>query len=561
MESSLSILRSVFGYESFRPLQQDIIDSVLSGRDTLALLPTGGGKSLCFQVPTLVLASQWEEKGEIGGLCLVVTPLIALMRDQVANLRERGIMAAAIYTGMSYDRQRVAINNCRFGPYRFLYVSPERLESEEFLRELRTLPIRLIAVDEAHCISQWGYDFRPSYLRIGNLRLREDGSALRVPILALTATATPEVVDDIQARLGFEEHNVFRSSFRRANLRYVVRYVGESQPREKDGELIHILSSVQGAAIVYCRNRKRCKDLSEFIARTFGLDSVDYYHAGLTSAEREAKQEAWKSGERRIIVCTNAFGMGIDKPDVRLVIHYNIPSSIESYFQEAGRAGRDGKTAYCVLLYDHVLDKQLAARRVGDSYPEPEFIERVYNTFCNYFEIGAGSGAGHGWSFQLDDVAMRMRLPVVQTVSALTILAQAGYIQFEEDQETRPRVRINMTSREFARVSLTDDEEKTLEALMREYPGVYTDLQWLREDHHRLYASLAAKGVITYIPRTIASRFVLVQDRQVTLRLPDAIYANRRSAYADRLAKMVAYAEQNEIPSEDYLIRYFGEND
>ena len=332
--TALEALHTYFGYDDFRPMQREIIESVLAGKDTLALLPTGGGKSLCFQVPALVKA---EEEGE--GLCLVITPLIALMKDQVANLRNRNILATAIYTGMSREEQRIAFDNCLYGPYRFLYVSPERLESEEFIKRVVQLPICMIAVDEAHCISQWGYDFRPSYLHIAEIR-----NYLNVPVLALTATATPEVVEDIQRQLGFKETNVFRTSFARENLHYVVR-----RTDDKQGQLLHILQRVPGTAIVYVRNRKRSQELSQWL--TVNGQSADYYHAGLPAGERNTRQQAWKDGQTRIIVCTNAFGMGIDKPDVRLVIHYDMPDSIEAYFQEAGRAGRDGEQAWCVLLY------------------------------------------------------------------------------------------------------------------------------------------------------------------------------------------------------------------
>lgn len=608
--SPRDVLKQYYGYDNFRPLQEEIVASVLAGRDTLALLPTGGGKSVCFQVPTLVMASEretnpmmaearaneaaesvgrfgtMESVGNIGGLCLVVTPLIALMKDQVENLWKHGVRAAAIYTGLSYDKQKTALDNCQFGPYRFLYVSPERLESEDFRKRLLKLPITLIAVDEAHCISEWGYDFRPSYLKIGEIRnlLEQRG---HVPILALTATATPDTIRDIQDRLGFAEQNVFRKSFRRPNLRYVVRYVGTpvasagTPLRSKDEELIHILSRVKGSALVYCRNRKRCKELADFINASFGSGYADFYHAGLSAVEREQKQQRWKDSVTPLMVCTNAFGMGVDKPDVRLVIHYTIPSSIESYFQEAGRAGRDEQPAYCVLLFDYKTDREQARKRVGDNYPEKEYIEKVYHSVCDYLVVGAGSGLGYTWALHIDDLCQHMHLQVNQTISALHILAQAGYIEFEEDRETRPRVMLNIPRSELRHVHLGEGERKLLDYLMRDYPGIYTDLQYIRidSDHsleqmdasrsdvHDLLASMAARGILTYIPRTVASRFTLVRERQTHIVIPERIYEQRKERYTQRLAAMVRYAElplstdpaDTKIAPEDYLVRYFGE--
>ena len=428
-------LKTYFGYDDFRPLQAEIIQSVLSGRDTLALMPTGGGKSLCFQVPTLVMANDNPDKR----LCLVITPLIALMRDQVENLEARGIHAAAVYTGMSYDRQRAALDNCLFGPYHFLYCSPERLESEDFRKQVTQLPIGLIAVDEAHCISQWGYDFRPSYLNIAEVRkLLPD-----VPVLALTATATPEVARDIQVRLGFSKENVLRKSFRRENLYYVVR-----RTTDKQAQIVHILSRVPGSAIIYVRNRKRAQELAEWLQVNGDGLQVDFYHAGLTTRERNERQKAWSEGHTRVIVATNAFGMGIDKPDVRVVIHHDLPSHLESYYQEAGRAGRDGKTAYAVLLYNDE-DKAKARKRILDTYPPKDFVEKVYHNTCDFLQVGAGSGLGHRFALHIDQLCHVMRLPVIQTYSALHLLTQAGYIDFEEEHETQPRVQINIPRHEM----------------------------------------------------------------------------------------------------------------
>ncbi len=539
----LEVLKKYFGYESFRPLQEEIIGSVLSGQDTLALMPTGGGKSLCFQIPTMVKA----EAGQ-PSLCLVITPLIALMKDQVENLKQHDILAAAIYSGMSHDQQAAALDNCQFGPYHFLYVSPERLENEDFRKRLAQLPISLIAVDEAHCISQWGYDFRPSYLHIADIR-----QLITCPLLAITATATPKVVEDICERLGVMK--VFTQSFERKNLQYVVR-----KTNDKWGELQHILSKVPGSAIVYVRNRKRAQELAE------ALPDADFYHAGLTSLERSEKQQAWKQNKTRIMACTNAFGMGIDKPDVRLVVHFDLPDSLEAYFQEAGRAGRDGKTAYAVLLYD-VTDKPKMRKRVTDNYPTKEFIEEVYHKTCDYLGVGAGSGLGHSFAIHMEDLMHVMSLPLLPTYAALHILSQAGYIDFEEDQEMRARVQVKITTSQWREYGLSENEQALLESLMRRYTGIFAGLQYIDVEADRLkgreadriLGSLAARGVITYIPRTVACRFTFVQERQESIFLPKRVYEDRKDQYVERLSAMVHYAEQTELTPSEVLLHYFGQ--
>ena len=544
-------LKTYFGYDDFRPLQAEIIQSVLSGRDTLALMPTGGGKSLCFQVPTLVMANDNPDKR----LCLVITPLIALMRDQVENLEARGIHAAAVYTGMSYDRQRAALDNCLFGPYHFLYCSPERLESEDFRKQVTQLPIGLIAVDEAHCISQWGYDFRPSYLNIAEVRkLLPD-----VPVLALTATATPEVVRDIQVRLGFSKENVLRKSFRRENLYYVVR-----RTTDKQAQIVHILSRVPGSAIIYVRNRKRAQELAEWLRVNGDGLQVDFYHAGLTTRERNERQKAWSEGRTRVIVATNAFGMGIDKPDVRVVIHHDLPSHLESYYQEAGRAGRDGKTAYAVLLYNDE-DKAKARKRILDTYPPKDFVEKVYHNTCDFLQVGAGSGLGHRFALHIDQLCHVMRLPVIQTYSALHLLTQAGYIDFEEEHETQPRVQINIPRHEMGEYSLSTIQIELLDRLMRQYSGIFTELQYVREadtptDHETL-VSLAQRGIITYIPRSIGCSLTFTREREAEIYLSPTIYDERQKRLAKQLHEMVEYAEQSQFCREQVLLAYFGEFD
>ncbi len=556
-------LHTYFGYESFRPMQEQIISSVLAGNDTLALLPTGGGKSLCFQIPALVMAE--NNQGE--GLCIVITPLIALMRDQVENLRRRGILSTAVYTGMSAEEQRTAYDNCLYGPYRFLYVSPERLESEDFLGRIVQLPVCLIAVDEAHCISQWGYDFRPSYLQIARIREHVDA-----PVLALTATATPQVVDDIQQQLGFPQPNVFRTSFSRPNLHYIVR-----RCQDKQQQLLHILTHVSGSAIVYVRNRKRTRDLAEWLneqinGQMANDQMANYYHAGLPSSERTARQQAWKDDQTRIIVCTNAFGMGIDKPDVRLVIHYDMPDSLEAYFQEAGRAGRDGNEAWCVLLYAPD-DKRTVLRRIYDNYPDPEQVAFVYNRLCDYLVIGLGSGRNATFALDVEQFCTDMHLSFLTTYAALQLLTNAGYIRFEQEQDLHPRVRILVSKEEMYHLGESPYQERLLSALMRRYSGIFTDPQFihlprLAEDLastefavNSSLIAMAKQHIIKYIPAQRVSMVSFPVHRQEQVVLPAWAYADRRQAFARNIEAMTGYADNERFCRSQMLLGYFGETD
>jgi len=546
------VLREYFGYDSFRSIQEDIIRSIGSGRDTLGLMPTGGGKSITFQVPALA-----QE-----GVCIVITPLIALMKDQVVKLRGRGIKATAIYSGMSRDSIVAALDNCILGGYKFLYVSPERLTSDIFLTKLRRMQVSFITIDESHCISQWGYDFRPSYLAIADIRKQLP----TIPILALTATATPEVVKAIQTRLQFREENVFRMSFERKNLNYIVRHT-----ENKDAETLHILSSVQGTAIVYVRNRDKTREIARLLA-DHGI-SATFYHAGIDSRDKDKRQQQWNEGAIRVMVATNAFGMGIDKPDVRTVIHYEMPDSPEAYYQEAGRAGRDGLTAYAVLLYAPD-DKRKLSRRVSDNYPDKTFICSVYERLGYYYQMAVGDGEGCHYDFDLTEFCKAYRLPLVQTESALRLLTGAGYIHFEEEEEHTSRLRFIVTRDELYR--RRDDSESTdllIRTLLRLYSGVFSDYVFIDEEYisemsgialETLYESLLGLGrarVIHYIPRRTCPSVTFVCKRVDTDRIviPASVYEERKASYAQRIKAMKEYVLSDQQCRSRMLLRYFGE--
>ena len=547
-----AILHEYFGYDSFRSIQEEIIRSIGSGRDTLGLMPTGGGKSITFQVPALAMP----------GVCIVVTPLIALMKDQVAKLRDRGIKATAIYSGMSRDSIVAALDNCILGGYKFLYVSPERLSSDIFLTKLRRMEVSFITVDESHCISQWGYDFRPSYLAIADIRKQLP----EVPILALTATATPEVVDDIQDKLMFRKKNVFRMSFERKNLNYIVR-----STENKEGELLHILSHVEGSAIVYVRNRDKTREIAKLLTE-HGV-SASFYHAGLDTRDKDKRQQQWTEGTLRVIVATNAFGMGIDKADVRLVIHYEMPDSPEAYYQEAGRAGRDGLTAYAVLLYAPD-DKRRLSRRVSDNFPEKEFICNVYERLGYYYQMAVGDGLGCRYDFDLNEFCRAYHLPIVQTESALRLLTGAGYIHYEEEEEHTSRLRFTIQRDElYRRYDLSDTSDQIIRILLRLYSGVFSDYVFIDEkyisemsgiDLEPLYESLLGLSrtrVVHYIPHRTCPSVTFVQKRIDTSRIiiPPAVYEERKAKYAQRIEAMKEYALSDKQCRSRMLLRYFGE--
>ena len=548
----LDVLKKYWGYDSFRPLQQDIINSVLEGRDTLGLMPTGGGKSITFQVPTMVM----------DGMALVVTPIISLMKDQVDRLRSLHIKANYLYAGLTRGEVTRVYEKCIYGNCKFLYVSPERLQSRSFLEHLRQMKVSLIVVDEAHCISQWGYDFRPSFLRISEVRKLFP----KAPVLALTATATRVVVEDIQRCLGFRSPNVFSMSFARSNLSYVVR-----QSEEKVAELIHILRSVPGTAIVYVRSRKRTKQISDELNRA-GIHA-DYYHAGLYVEDKEDKQNKWTTDQCRVMVATNAFGMGIDKPDVRLVVHVDVPNSLEEYYQEAGRAGRDGKRSYAVLLVKHT-DQRVLRRHITEAFPEKNFIRNVYDLVGDFLGVYVGEGYQQMCDFNFNLFCRTYDLPVLPTHNALNILTRSGYIEFVEEIETQSRVMIFARKEELYDLDTqTPGADHVLQAILRLYTGLFADYVFINEDvisfrtglsQETIYNSLlelTRKHILHYVPRKRTPYIIYTTSREESkhVLIPVSVYEDLRDRMTGRVEATINYAYAQEDCRERMLRGYFGE--
>ena len=564
------ILKRYWGYDDFRGIQREIIESIGAGHDTLGLMPTGGGKSVTFQVPALAM----------NGICIVITPLIALMKDQVDHLLRQGIKAAAIYSGLTHEEIIITLENCIFGDVKLLYVSPERLASELFQKKLRHMRVSFITVDEAHCISQWGYDFRPSYLEIANIRklLPE------VPVLALTATATPQVVEDIQEKLTSQtsqtsqtsktsptsstSFNVFKMSFERKNLVYVVR-----DATDKREQLLHILNSLSGTAIVYTRSRQRTKEISELLNKS-GI-SATFYHAGLDASVKDERQQAWQEDRTRVMVATNAFGMGIDKPDVRLVIHVDCPDSIEAYFQEAGRAGRDGKRSYAVLLYNGA-DKRKLEKRITDTFPSKDYIRQVYEHLAFFYQIGVGSGYNHTFEFNIDKFCHAFRHFPLQVDSALKILTRAGYIEYTEEQDNQARLMFTVSRGELYRLEHnTPDEERIITTLLRNYGGLFSDYHYIDEGFlasqtalqpHQVYQilkGLSQRHILHFIPqkKTPYIRYTQRREDKEFLQFPPKIYEERLSQFRQRIAAVIRYATEDRICRSRQLLSYFGETD
>lgn len=545
------ILKRYWGYDSFRPRQEEIIMSVLDGRDTLGLLPTGGGKSLTFQVPAMVFE----------GITVVVTPLISLMKDQVDNLRAAGIRAVCLHSGLSRAEHRLALDRCRLGKAKLMYVSPEKLQSATFIDQLRSMDVSFLVVDEAHCISQWGYDFRPSYLKISLIReLFPD-----IPVLALTASATPVVVDDIMDKLGFKERNVYARSFSRDNLSYIVR-----NDFDKERRLISVLTNTAGSAIVYVRSRRRTREIADMLVRN-GI-SADYYHAGLDATEKNEKQNSWKTDGVRVMVATNAFGMGIDKPDVRTVVHYDIPSSLEEYYQEAGRAGRDGKESFAVLLVSRA-DKGRLTRMLSEMFPPKDFIRRVYELAGNFVNVAVGDGYNSVYEFNFALFLKTYDLPPLATRSAMRLLTQAQYFEFVEEVTMQSRVMITANKSELYSVKLDEAGERVFNMLLRSYTGLFADFVYINEsviarradvDEQKVYETmlqLSRMHILQYVPRKSTPYLYYTTSRELPkyIDMPRSVYEEQYKRLKERIEAMKRFSFGDDDCRVNVMLRYFGE--
>jgi len=548
------ILTKYWGYAAFRPIQEEIIQSVAQGRDTLGLMPTGGGKSVTYQVYSL----------SKPGICLVITPLIALMKDQVENLNQRGIKALAIYSGMSNQEIKVAMDHAAWGNYKFLYLSPERIATERFRERISQFDVNLIAVDEAHCISQWGYDFRPSYLRIAELR----DLLPNVPVLAVTATATPRVVDDIQEQLRFKKSNVIRTSYYRSNLIYLVR-----NEEDKVNYLVKAVQKAKGTGIVYVKSRKLAREISELLRKN--QISSDFYHAGLSSKIRSARQEAWMNGTCRVIVSTNAFGMGIDKADVRFVIHLEAPDSVEAYFQEAGRGGRDGKTAWSVLLYNN-SDKIRLQKNVDKSFPEPEVIKRIYEAICNFYQLAVGFGKDQSFEFSMASFASSFSFQITAVYNSLKILQREGYLELTDELDHPSKVYFQVDRDDLYKFQVANAEfDGFIKLLLRSYTGLFTNYVAIDEQLlaqranisselvYQFLCKLRAQKVIDYIPQKKTPFIIFTKERIEVdrLKITKENYTDRKRDYMQRIDGMIHYASSGHKCRSQLLLQYFGETE
>ncbi|MDE6100198.1 MAG: RecQ family ATP-dependent DNA helicase [Paramuribaculum sp.] len=548
-----SVLEKYWGYTSFRELQQEIIESVLRGEDTLGLLPTGGGKSLTFQIPAMILP----------GLTLVVTPLISLMKDQVDNLRSRDIRACMIHSGLSRGEQKLAMDRCRYGHAKMLYVSPEKLQSKGFVDELGQMDVSLIVVDEAHCISQWGYDFRPSYLRISELRHRFPQSR----VMALTASATPEVSADIMDRLEFRGRRMFVRSFARDNISYIVRFSDHKQEM-----LLRVLRNTSGSAIVYVRSRRRTREIAELLVAE--SISAEFYHAGLSAEEKNERQNRWKSGQTRVMVATNAFGMGIDKPDVRTVVHVDLPSSLEEYYQEAGRAGRDGCAAYAVVIASPA-DKGTLTRRLNEAFPDKDVIRRVYELVCNFLEVAVGSGYGLMEEFDFSLFCDRFRINPRVARSALGLLTSAGYIEYVDEISTRSRLMVIMDKHELYSLNVSESADRVFQMILRSYTGLFSDyvnisesllsarLQMSPKQVYEALLELSRCHAVSYVPQKTSPYVIFTTSRELPkhVMLPRSVYEDMRQRMERRIEAMKRFVFNGGSCRVASMLRYFGESD